>query len=179
MRFSFFNILSLYRLCQSKQSKVYLPEAPFPHAEVFYVLRRLPIVNNTLATEDGRGFDRNVPCFLIVVYSYRICDCVLFFQQLVKTGRLKHFPSIHGEWKGDIWKEEAFSHLLLETEKKFPELIYTLFYRFKDGLSSCFKTPCIVFTGHPSLRYGDVVHFIELWGKSSGNTIIFTGMYSC
>lgn len=23
-----------YRLCQSKQSKVYLPEAPFPHAEV-------------------------------------------------------------------------------------------------------------------------------------------------
>lgn len=77
-------------LCQSKQSKVYLPEAPFPHAE------------------------------------------------LVKTGRLKHFPSIH------------------------------------DGLSSCFKTPCIVFTGHPSLRYGDVVHFMELWGKSSGNTIIFT-----
>ncbi|XP_015751078.1 PREDICTED: integrator complex subunit 9 homolog [Acropora digitifera] len=77
-------------LCQSKQSKVYLPEAPFPHAE------------------------------------------------LVKSGRLKHFPSIH------------------------------------DGLNSCFKTPCVVFAGHPSLRFGDVVHFIELWGKSSGNTIIFT-----
>ena len=46
---------------------------------------------------------------------------------------------------------------------------------FSDGLSSCFKTPCVVFAGHPSLRYGDVVHFMELWGKSSGNTVIFTG----
>ena len=44
-----------------------------------------------------------------------------------------------------------------------------------DGLSGCFKTPCVVFAGHPSLRYGDVVHFMELWGKSSGNTVIFTG----
>ena len=50
---------------------------------------------------------------------------------------------------------------------------------FADGLSSCFKTPCVVFTGHPSLRYGDVVHFMELWGKSSGNTVIFTGKLSC
>ena len=33
-----------------------------------------------------------------------------------------------------------------------------------------------MFAGHPSLRYGDVVHFMELWGKSSGNTIIFTGI---
>lgn len=33
----------------------------------------------------------------------------------------------------------------------------------------------MVFTGHPSLRFGDVVHFMELWGKSSLNTIIFTG----
>ena len=28
------NIFSFLRLCQSKQSKVYLPEPPFPHAEV-------------------------------------------------------------------------------------------------------------------------------------------------
>ncbi|XP_070533151.1 integrator complex subunit 9-like [Ptychodera flava] len=77
-------------LCISKQSKVYLPEPPFPHSE------------------------------------------------LVKNGRLKHFPSIHGDF------------------------------------SNQFKTPCVVFTGHPSLRLGDAVHFMELWGKSSANTIIFT-----
>ncbi|XP_072436458.1 integrator complex subunit 9 [Chiloscyllium punctatum] len=77
-------------LCHNKQSKVYLPEPPFPHAE------------------------------------------------LILTNKLKHYPSIHGEFSND------------------------------------FKQPCVVFTGHPSLRYGDVVHFLELWGKSSLNTIIFT-----
>uniref|UniRef100_UPI00398F3059 integrator complex subunit 9 isoform X2 n=1 Tax=Pristiophorus japonicus TaxID=55135 RepID=UPI00398F3059 len=77
-------------LCHNKQSKVYLPEPPFPHAE------------------------------------------------LIQTNKLKHYPSIHGEFSND------------------------------------FKQPCVVFTGHPSLRYGDVVHFLELWGKSSLNTIIFT-----
>ena len=59
-------------------------------------------------------------------------------------------------------------HLCLATKQGY-------FMVFADGLSGCFKTPCVVFTGHPSLRYGDVVHFMELWGKSSGNTVIFTG----
>ncbi|XP_013393860.1 integrator complex subunit 9 [Lingula anatina] len=77
-------------LSDSKQSKVYLPEPPFPHAE------------------------------------------------LISAGRLRHYPSIHGDFSKD------------------------------------FKTPCVVFTGHPSLRFGDVVHFIEMWGKTSANAIIFT-----
>ena len=44
-----------------------------------------------------------------------------------------------------------------------------------DGLSNNFKSPCVVFTGHPSLRYGDAVHFLELWGGDNKNTIIFIG----
>uniref|UniRef100_A0A3P9Q0R5 Integrator complex subunit 9 n=1 Tax=Poecilia reticulata TaxID=8081 RepID=A0A3P9Q0R5_POERE len=80
-------------LCHNKQTKVYLPEPPFPHAE------------------------------------------------LIQTNKLKHYPSIHGDF------------------------------------SSEFRQPCVVFTGHPSLRFGDVVHFMELWGKSSLNTVIFTGNY--
>ncbi|RWS13077.1 integrator complex subunit 9-like protein [Dinothrombium tinctorium] len=84
------NILAEW-LTQNKQSKVYLPEEPFPHAA------------------------------------------------MVRLGRLKHYPGIH---------VEAFSN--------------------------DYKTPCIVFTGHPSLRFGDVVHFIELWGQSPNNLIVFT-----
>uniref|UniRef100_A0A4W5NH06 Integrator complex subunit 9 n=1 Tax=Hucho hucho TaxID=62062 RepID=A0A4W5NH06_9TELE len=79
---------SSLELFHNKQSKVYLPEPPFPH--------------------------------------------------LIQTNKLKHYPSIHGDF------------------------------------SSEFQQPCVVFTGHPSLRFGDVVHFMELWGKSSLNTIIFT-----
>lgn len=59
--------------------------------------------------------------------------------QFVRTGRVKHFPSV---------SSEAFNNE--------------------------YKTPCVVFTGHPSLRFGDVVHFIELWGHNSNNLIAFT-----
>ncbi|XP_016317140.1 integrator complex subunit 9-like [Sinocyclocheilus anshuiensis] len=59
---------------------------------------------------------------------------------LIQTNKLKHYPSIHGDFSSEFWQ------------------------------------PCVVFTGHPSLRFGDVVHFMELWGKSSLNTIIFTDL---
>ncbi|XP_064480240.1 integrator complex subunit 9-like [Ornithodoros turicata] len=78
-------------LSSAKQAKVYLPEEPFPHA------------------------------------------------QLVRGGRLKPFTSLKAE-----------------------------------GFTSDFHTPCIVFAGHPSLRFGDVVHFMELWGSSPNNVVIFT-----
>jgi len=37
------------------------------------------------------------------------------------------------------------------------------------------RQPCVVFCGHPSLRFGDVTHLIETWGNNHMNTIIFTG----
>ncbi|KAK2180539.1 hypothetical protein NP493_439g04033 [Ridgeia piscesae] len=77
-------------LSTGKKNKVYLPEPPFPHAE------------------------------------------------LVKNARLRHYASLH------------------------------------DGFNNDLKTPAVVFTGHPSLRFGNVVHFLELWGKSSSNTLIVT-----
>ncbi|KAG1663664.1 Integrator complex subunit 9 [Nymphon striatum] len=40
--------------------------------------------------------------------------------------------------------------------------------------SSDFRSPCVVFAGHPSLRFGDAVHFIELWGHNPNNLVIFT-----
>lgn len=36
--------------------------------------------------------------------------------------------------------------------------------------------PCVVFCGHPSLRFGDAVHFIEMWGSNPLHAVIFTGM---
>lgn len=79
----------------------------------------------------------------VVTMLINWCLNVLLMFQLIQTNKLKHYPSIHGDFSSD------------------------------------FRQPCVVFTGHPSLRFGDVVHFMELWGKSSLNTIIFTGNYSC
>ena len=58
--------------------------------------------------------------------------------EYVRSGRLKHFPSIYGD------------------------------------LGLVFQTPCVVFTGHPSLRCGDVVHFLSMWKNSPKNAVIFT-----
>ncbi|TKR82597.1 hypothetical protein L596_016294 [Steinernema carpocapsae] len=58
--------------------------------------------------------------------------------ELVKKGRLRVYPSIHGDF------------------------------------SRQFKTPCVMITGHPSLRVGDAVHFLEMWGNDGKNSIIIT-----
>ena len=42
-------------------------------------------------------------------------------------------------------------------------------------MNSDYRQPCVVFCGHPSLRFGDAVHFIELWGNNPNNLVIFTG----
>lgn len=37
-----------------------------------------------------------------------------------------------------------------------------------------FRTPCVVFAGHPSLRFGAAVHLLELWGSGPQHAVIFT-----
>merc|ERR1719219_373714 len=45
---------------------------------------------------------------------------------------------------------------------------------YDENFSSEYRQPCVMFAGHPSLRFGEVIHFIELWGNNSNNTIVFT-----
>jgi integrator complex subunit 9 len=48
-----------------------------------------------------------------------------------------------------------------------------------DSISGAFskeyKSPCIVFTGHPTLHVGSVVNFLELWGQDKKSVVIATG----
>ncbi|KAI6218686.1 Beta-Casp domain-containing protein [Aphelenchoides fujianensis] len=41
-------------------------------------------------------------------------------------------------------------------------------------ISRDFRTPCVVLTGHPTMRIGNVVHFMELWAGDEKNAIICT-----
>jgi len=43
----------------------------------------------------------------------------------------------------------------------------------KDGKTEDFKQPCLVFASHPSLRMGEAVHFMNMWGKNTNNAITF------
>lgn len=42
--------------------------------------------------------------------------------------------------------------------------------------ATTFREPCIVFTGHPSLRFGPVTNFLKMWGSNSKHSLIFIGM---
>jgi len=49
------------------------------------------------------------------------------------------------------------------------------FKNLYDGdFSTEYRQPCVMFAGHPSLRFGEAIHFLELWGNNSNNTIVFT-----
>lgn len=43
-----------------------------------------------------------------------------------------------------------------------------------DAFSADFRQPCVVFCGHPSLRFGAAVHLVELWASNPAHAIIFT-----
>ncbi|XP_038207848.1 integrator complex subunit 9 [Zerene cesonia] len=85
------NILAEW-VSAGKQARVYVPDEPFPHA------------------------------------------------QLVRAGRLRHARALH---------DLAFS--------------------------ADFRQPCVVFCGHPSLRFGAAVHLLELWASNPAHAVIFTG----
>jgi len=66
--------------------------------------------------------------------------------------------------------EEPFIHGSLVRGgrlKSFPSL-------GSEAVTSEYRQPCVVFTGHPSLRCGDVVHFMELWANNVNNLVVFT-----
>ncbi|KAF5923515.1 hypothetical protein HPG69_006686 [Diceros bicornis minor] len=114
-------------LCHNKQTKVYLPEPPFPHAEEVFYEPECQV----------EGFEKVIFQSSCSITAAKVLASSVI-TTLIQTNKLKHYPSIHGDFSND------------------------------------FRQPCVVFTGHPSLRFGDVVHFMELWGKSSLNTVIFT-----
>lgn len=69
--------------------------------------------------------------------------------------------------------EEPFPHAFLVKNARLKH--FTSIYA--EGFSSDYRQPCVVFCGHPSLRFGDAVHFVQLWGNNPQHTIIFTGIF--
>jgi integrator complex subunit 9 len=111
--------------------KAYLDSASLSHVPVYFIS---PVAKSSLSFSN--------------IFAEWLCDAKkakvyqpeqpFLHAEFIKSGRLRHFPNIHGE------------------------------------LGSVYQTPCVVFTGHPSLRCGDAVHFMEAWGDSSKNAVIFT-----
>ncbi|XP_045599022.1 integrator complex subunit 9 isoform X1 [Procambarus clarkii] len=86
------------------------------------------------------------------------------------------YSNIFSEWLSSSKQGKVYS-----LDDPFPHAYLTRHGRLKpfkclhaEGFSSEYRQPCIVFCGHPSLRFGDAVHFIDMWGNNSQNAILFT-----
>ena len=101
-----------------------------------------------------------------------LSDVPIIIVSPVADAALAH-PDIYGEWLNDAKQaklyipELPFAHSQLIKNKR----IYH-FSNVADGMREVYKTPCIVFAGHPSLRCGDAVLLIEKWRDDAHNAVV-------
>ena len=81
--------------------------------------------------------------------------------------------TVYQEWKTQTFPKHSRYRAIANSPGSFFRL--WVISSVSGDLGSVYQTPCVVFTGHPSLRCGDSVHFMEAWGGSSKNAVIFTG----
>lgn len=100
----------------------------------------------------------------------------MFFVSPVADSSLA-YSNILAEWLSSVKQnkvyipDEPFPHASLVKNARLKHFKHI----YSEGFSTDFRQPCVVFCGHPSLRFGDAVHFVELWGNNPQNSIIFTG----
>uniref|UniRef100_A0A915CYU3 Beta-Casp domain-containing protein n=1 Tax=Ditylenchus dipsaci TaxID=166011 RepID=A0A915CYU3_9BILA len=134
-----------------KQGNVLIPISP---TGVIYDL--IELVINTI---ERHSLSRDIPIYFISVVAESTFA----------------FANIYSEWLSQVKSEKAYV-----PEDPFPlvELVKSGRIKIYENLHGAFsrecRTPCVVFTGHPSLRIGDVVHFLEIWGKDPRSAVIMT-----
>lgn len=109
---------------------------------------------------DNAGFSQ-VPMFFISP----VADSSLAYSNI-----LAEWLSSAKQNKVYAGPDEPFPHANLVKNSRLKHFQHI----YSEGFSNEFRQPCIVFCGHPSLRFGDIVHFIEMWGSNPLHTIIFT-----
>uniref|UniRef100_T1GUC5 Integrator complex subunit 9 n=1 Tax=Megaselia scalaris TaxID=36166 RepID=T1GUC5_MEGSC len=104
-----------------------------------------------------------------------LANVPMFFISPVADSSLA-YSNILAEWLSSAKQnkvyvpDDPFPHAFLLKNNKLKHYKHI----YSEGFSTDFRQPCVVFCGHPSLRFGDAVHFIEMWGNNPNNSIIFT-----
>ncbi|KAK9883626.1 hypothetical protein WA026_001797 [Henosepilachna vigintioctopunctata] len=114
-------------------------------------------------------------CLSIKMQDLGVAQCPMYFVSPVSDISLA-YSNILAEWLSSAKQnkvyvpDEPFPHAMLVKNSRLKHFKYI----HSSGFSTEFQEPCVVFCGHPSLRFGDVVQFMELWGNNPRNCIVFT-----
>ncbi|VDK25959.1 unnamed protein product, partial [Anisakis simplex] len=149
---SVFNVFTVMADTLKKNGSVLLPVCP---TGVLYDL--LEVLTNQLEQQ-------NIPMDIPVYFISPVAESSIAFS------------NIYVEWLSEVKQsdvyvpKEPFTHANLVRSGRLK-----VFESLDRALCQQIKTPCILFTGHPSLRFGEAVRFLELWGNNARNAIIMTG----
>ncbi|KJH50471.1 hypothetical protein DICVIV_03403 [Dictyocaulus viviparus] len=103
-----------------------------------------------------------------------ILETRIYFISPVAKGALA-YSNVNAEWLAEARQnavyvpEEPFCHMALVRSGRLK-----LYNNIYESFCRDYKTPCVVFAGHPSLRLGDAPHLLEMWGNDSRNALIMT-----
>lgn len=128
-----------------------------------------------------------IPCFSTGLL-YDVLHCLL--THALSDASLSHVPVFLVS--GTIDQSLAYSNILSqwltpskESRVYLPEepFAHSSFVRSgrvrtfssldSDSFSHELRTPCVVFAGHPSLRFGPVVHLLDMWSQGPENLLAF------
>lgn len=108
------------------------------------------------------------------LYRVGLTNIPIYFISPVADSSLA-FANIYAEWLNESKQAKVY---LPEEPFAYAESVRTghlkHFKAIYEGLNEEFRTPCLVFAGHPSLRFGDVVHFMELWAADPQSLVVLT-----
>lgn len=84
------------------------------------------------------------------------------------------YSNIFAEWLCDSKQSLAYA---AEYPFQHGDLVKTGFLKVYPSINAKFNEdfaqPCILFTSHPSLRFGEACHFVDMWKNSLANSFIF------
>ncbi|XP_067944009.1 integrator complex subunit 9-like [Watersipora subatra] len=85
------------------------------------------------------------------------------------------YSNIYAEW---LTSSKTSSVYLPEPPFHHAELIKSGWLKAYPNIcgefNNSYRTPCVIFGGHPTLRCGDITHLMTLYCKEKQNTVIFT-----
>ncbi|KPM09755.1 integrator complex subunit 9-like protein, partial [Sarcoptes scabiei] len=141
-----------------------------------HVERTLKIGGNVLIPCYSSGEIYNLfECLTAHLESCGLGGVPIFFISPIAERSLMYSNIMNG------WISESKQNRIFTAEEPFfhSQHIKNGRIKFFDSISNLnfqkeIRLPMVVFVNHPSLRFGEVVHFIELWGSQPNNIMILT-----
>lgn len=107
------------------------------------------------------------------LYSLPVSRVPMYFVSSIGEPVLK-YADISAEWLKEQRQEISYRPEMPFKHSEYLETGRLFCFNSIYDICSTIHSPSVVFVGHPSLKFGDVTHFINMWKHDHKNAVIFT-----